>query len=380
MSNRDEFGDKTKKAVALRAGYRCSFAGCGKSTVGPSDESSEAVTMIGKAAHISAAAPGRGSRRYIATMTPEQRMSIDNAIWLCADHADLIDRDEVTYTIEMLQAMKRVHEAFQAKAVRTGTNHDLGAGLLAIGPDVVCMGDVENISAASWMLRLKHFVIGDVHKLIAFIDGFARTAAQDRYVLSTELGDGRVLFDAPSLMKQEAGLALLCPVEVGFPRVDVQNLGSTFALHPETNDWYVLNGSLARVAGLDALPQNIQSALSMQRGENVFNPNAGMRFFEYFENFRGTHYLGWLMALDAVREAAIPFTDTVMNTQSTPLQCVTRVRSFELLSETPVNNRLPVRINFEIQGLGPWERELSIYMPTKEQMIERTKLVAQRPR
>ena len=118
----------------------------------------------------------------------------------------------------------------------------------------------------------------------------------------------------------------------------------------------------------------------MQRGENVFNPNAGMRFFEYFENFRGSHYLGWLMALDAVREAAITFTDTVMNTQSTPLQCVTRVRSFELLSETPVNNRLPVRINFEIQGLGPWERELSIYMPTKEQMIERTKLVAQRPR
>lgn len=177
MSNRDELCDKTKKAVALRAGYRCSFAGCGKSTIGPSDESSEAVTMIGKAAHISAAAPGRGSRRYMTTMTPEQRMRIENAIWLCADHADLIDRDEVTYTIETLQEMKRAHEAFQAKAVRTGTNHDLGAGLLAIGPDVVCMGDIENVSAATWMLRLKHFVIGDVHTLIAFIDGFSKIAA-----------------------------------------------------------------------------------------------------------------------------------------------------------------------------------------------------------
>lgn len=187
-----------------------------------------------------------------------------------------------------------------------------------------------------------------------------------------------MLSEAPSLTKQEGGFALLCPVEVGFPRVDVQNLGSTFALHPETNDWYVHKGSLARVAGLDALPQNIQSALSMQRGENMFYPNAGMRFFEYFEDFRGSPYLGWLMTLDAVREAAIPFTDTVMNTQHTPLQCVTRVRSFDLLSETPVNNRLPVRVKFEIQGLDPWERELSIYMPTKEQMIERAKLVAKR--
>jgi hypothetical protein len=67
MSNRDEFSLKTKTAVAARAGYRCSFTGCGKTTVGPSEESSEAVTMIGKASHISGAAPGRGSRRYART-------------------------------------------------------------------------------------------------------------------------------------------------------------------------------------------------------------------------------------------------------------------------------------------------------------------------
>jgi hypothetical protein len=40
-------------------------------------------------------------------MTTAQRKHIDNAIWLCSDHADLIDRDEVKYTIEALQEMKR---------------------------------------------------------------------------------------------------------------------------------------------------------------------------------------------------------------------------------------------------------------------------------
>src|ERR1035441_10378753 len=64
MSNRDDFSKKTKNAVAARAGWHCSFTGCGKSTVGPSEESSDAVTMIGKAAHICGAVPGPGSRQY----------------------------------------------------------------------------------------------------------------------------------------------------------------------------------------------------------------------------------------------------------------------------------------------------------------------------
>ena len=95
MSNRDEFSEDTKRKVALRANHHCSFRGCPQPTSGPSDELPEAVNMIGKAAHIHAAASGPGARRYLASMTREQRTHITNAIWLCATHADLIDRDEV---------------------------------------------------------------------------------------------------------------------------------------------------------------------------------------------------------------------------------------------------------------------------------------------
>ena len=91
-----------------------------KAPVGPSEESPDAITNIGEAAHICGAASGRGSRRYVASMTPEERASIDNAIWLCSDHAALIDRDEVTYTAEKLHEMKREHEAACARAVHTG--------------------------------------------------------------------------------------------------------------------------------------------------------------------------------------------------------------------------------------------------------------------
>ena len=35
MNNRDDFSEKGKRAIAARAGWHCSFAGCAKLTVRP---------------------------------------------------------------------------------------------------------------------------------------------------------------------------------------------------------------------------------------------------------------------------------------------------------------------------------------------------------
>jgi hypothetical protein len=374
-NNRDEFPPKIKRAVAARAGWRCSFTGCPKLTVGPSEEALDAITNIGKAAHISGAAPGPGSRRYDHRMTPEERAGIGNAIWLCADHADLIDRDEVTYSVETLRTMKREHEAVCALAVRSGSNADWGTGLLAVGPDIVCTGDIAQIAVTSWTLRLKHFVVGNIHEVISFIDRFAKVAPEDRYVLSNELGDGRVLSHAPSLTKQDGVYSLLCPIMASVPRIDAQNLGSDWALHPERHDLYAdEKGNIALVSGLEGLYQRVQCLLSMQQGENPFFPAAGTRFFEYFEAFRGSPWFPLFITLDIIRLASIPIEDTIHNRRYTPLQCVTRVRGIELLSETPNRNRLPMHVDFDVEGVGQWQREISVYIPTQEQVAEREKL------
>src|SRR5450759_3199845 len=110
MSNRDDFSPKTKGIVAARAAYRCSIPTCRQPTSGPSDEAEDAVISIGDAAHISGAASGPGARRYDPTMSPEERCSLSNAIWLCANHARMIDRDEATYTIDDLHRIKQEHE------------------------------------------------------------------------------------------------------------------------------------------------------------------------------------------------------------------------------------------------------------------------------
>jgi len=371
MSNRDNFSQTIKNRAAARAGWQCSFEGCTQKTHGPSAESPEAVSNIGVAAHICAAAPGPGARRYDETMSREERSGIGNAIWLCANHATLIDRDEVTYTPGRVRAMKAAREKASDEELRAGK----GEGLFAIGPDIVCTGDFTQVAAGSWTVHLKNFVAGGEHELIGFIDGFAKRTTEDRYVLSNKQGDGRVLSEAPTLTMQDGAYMLTCPVAPSAPRIDAHKLGSSPALHPETNDLFLDGGgSIAWVSGVDYLPQSIQSLLSMQRGENVFAATAGVRFFEYFEDFSGTLWLSQLLKLDVIRQAAIPAADRVMNTLSTPLRCVTRVRSVELLSEAPEKNRLPLRVELDVQGVGRWQRDLSIYMPTREQMQERAGL------
>ncbi|WJS96796.1 hypothetical protein NYQ10_10145 [Flavobacterium johnsoniae] len=105
---RDEFSIEVKRRLAQRAGYLCSI--CSNITVGPSDETHTSVNLIGVAAHISAASEGPGSRRYDSVLTSKERSSIDNGIWLCNTHADLIDGDETTYTTSYLKFIKETHE------------------------------------------------------------------------------------------------------------------------------------------------------------------------------------------------------------------------------------------------------------------------------
>jgi hypothetical protein len=100
---RDDFSAAVKRKVAARVGYRCSNPGCCKQTSGPHVDPNKAVN-IGVAAHITAAAPG--GPRYDPSLSPEERSSIENAIWLCQSCSKLIDADEQRYTIQLLREWK----------------------------------------------------------------------------------------------------------------------------------------------------------------------------------------------------------------------------------------------------------------------------------
>lgn len=109
MARRDDFLEVTKREIAGRAGYVCSFPGCSRMTVGPSHDRASRLTMVGSAAHISAAAPG--GERYDASLTPDERKAAANGIWMCAIHGKWIDDNASVATTDKLLAWKAAHEA-----------------------------------------------------------------------------------------------------------------------------------------------------------------------------------------------------------------------------------------------------------------------------
>jgi hypothetical protein len=286
-----------------------------------------------------------------------------------ADHADMIDRDEVTFDVVSLRAMKRERELACSRALRAGTNTNNGSEIFALGRDIIFTGDFISIGEEAWNISVNHFILGDKSAVVSVIDSFSRSDDASKYVLSNEIGDGRELVGAPTLVRLANGFHLKCPIAPSFPRVDVQKLGSDMALHPDTNDLYLdANGNIARVSGVDYLPQKIQTLLSMQRGESPFHPSFGVRFFEYLEGYKDSPWLVRLLKLDVIRQAAIPHRDAINDRLDTPLLCVTRVRSLELNAEAPVNQRLSMRVDLDVQGLGQWQRDIKVFITTREQM------------
>jgi hypothetical protein len=364
MTERDDFPEGTKRALALRAGHHCSFPGCPQSTAGPSDESPEKFTNIGVAAHICAAAPG--GRRYAATMTPEERSHITNGIWLCPNHAALIDRDEVRYTIDVLREMKRKHEDTRGGKVRgSPAATEQPVDLIGIGPDVICTGSYIGIEHSAWSFQLEHFVVGDAKALVSFIGGFARAPEGDRYVVANELGDGRTLTEAPALTRKEGGFVIRCPINPKYERIEAQSLGTDWAISPKTGDLYAANGDIALVSGVSALPQKIRTNLSLMEGESPFHPKAGSRCVEYFGLFQGSPWLERLIKLEVVRLAAVPYHDPTTHKVYTLLQCVECVRDVQVLAETPANRWLPIRVDLDVKGVGRWSAEIQVMVETQ---------------
>lgn len=359
MSQRDEFNKKTKSLVALRSNYQCAL--CGQATAGPSDESSSAVTIIGEAAHIHAAAPGPGARRYLASMSREERSHIDNAIWLCANHARLIDRDQTRFTPDYLREMKRKRENAISTEISGALGKTVQGNLIAIGPDVICIGELLRGEAEAWRISIEHFVEGDFHALLSFIDRFYEVSPLDRYVLVNAIGDGRSLQSSPTWEKTPSGYVVTCAVYPSFPRIRADELGVDIALS-EKHEMFTANGDIATVSGLVALPQKLKNTLSMQRGESPFNVNFGTRLAEYYSLIGPTPWFRQLVILETIRQAAIPYGDFLLKTMYTPLQCVERVLGVDLLSDTHQNGWFPINFRLQVKGVGRWEGGLSVHV------------------
>lgn len=104
MSQRDDFSARTLEELAKRVSFRCSAPSCSTATIGPSNSRKSGITNIGVGAHVTAAA--KGGPRYNEELSPQKRAAYGNGIWLCGNHAKLIDDNEDRYPERLLQSWK----------------------------------------------------------------------------------------------------------------------------------------------------------------------------------------------------------------------------------------------------------------------------------
>jgi tetratricopeptide (TPR) repeat protein len=117
IMNRDNFSLRVRQVLAERVAYVCSNPTCQRPTIGPHSSPNKPL-KIGRAAHIKAAAPG--GPRYDKQQTAEERSSISNGIWLCADCADIIDKDADNYPVTLLLSWKNSSEKTALERLQKG--------------------------------------------------------------------------------------------------------------------------------------------------------------------------------------------------------------------------------------------------------------------
>lgn len=100
---RDDFPLGTKELLAKRMAHRCSNPGCRQVTSGPQEDPTKVVNS-GVAAHITdASADGP---RFDPSLTPDERRSAENGIWLCQSCAKLVDNEPIRYGVNILHRWK----------------------------------------------------------------------------------------------------------------------------------------------------------------------------------------------------------------------------------------------------------------------------------
>ncbi|STQ72726.1 Uncharacterised protein [Hafnia alvei] len=340
--------------MALRASYLCSLCKC--STVGPSDEGKNAVTMTGVAAHICAAAPGKGSRRYDLNMSPEERSHIDNGIWLCVSCSVLIDRDEKRFTVEKLHQIKYEHESSR----RIGILEDCDENnIVAIGPDIIALGHIIRSAPEGLRIRLSHFVSGSVRDLWALQQNFSRWSPERRYVLCNELGFGGLLNQPPVIERVNSSYEIQLALQKQVIRQDARAGISTMC--PNT---------LKRISGIEAFTQIFENILGTAQGTWFTNLSLGSDMSDLYWRYRGSPWFKSLAMMEMIRMSSIPRLNKSQQTPTTPFLIVNRVNNVEIPSFELVDQKLEILVDFDLEGIGQWKHTLSVFISTPEQLTE----------
>jgi hypothetical protein len=357
---RDDFSEKTKQLLAKRVAWKCSFPGCNIPTIGPGLKDSSSIVNLGEAAHICAASAN--GPRYEPSMTYEQRISIDNAIWMCRHHARLIDADFINYSAATLRQWKENAER-QAYRKLKEANSALNAPmtLVSLRPDLIFEGVWLSAIDEQWTFKLVNFVAGDMGQLKDHVINFSNIAEINKYVVIESQGDGREIDKLHWTFKDDH-YEVSSHVLPKSQRISPHDVGGDIAIGADF-DIFFRDGDFATVTGIDSAIQSLRIALSSQLGDYKQNPNLGSFLTKYFWNYiSNPSLLQRLIKIEVIRLLSVPIFDTWTQEKTPLLNFINRVIDIEILDFAPIKGQIPLQFVLEWGNGEQWKGNVSLYV------------------
>jgi hypothetical protein len=374
---RDNFTKKTKDLLAKRVAYRCSFLGCGIITIGPGHSSTEDTINLGEAAHINAAS--ENGPRYDEKMTTEDRKSIDNALWMCRQHARMIDSDFINYSSATLKQWKEIaeNETYRLLKDVERPRSKKPTTLVAIGKEIVFEGIWKAVKNGFWVFEVHNFLIGREEDLTYFNE--AKRFPQEKYIVIESQGDGRLIDGDLNWQLVDEILEISFKVENKLPKSTPYHLTDISAKF-EFED-----GDIKIVKGEECAKQAIMIALSTDFGDMWYSPSFGSFFSIYYWAFKGNpDVLKRFIKLEITRLTSIPdqkpttksgqpALNLMENDDRPPLDFINRVVDVELLTKEIENDTISIQLRLEWGDGNHWEDKIDIYIkPEKEITVHNT--------
>ena len=353
---RDNFSTKTKRILADRVAWKCSFPGCSQITIGPNVVQDKS-TNLGEAAHIFAAS--EDGPRYDPEMTPDERKSIENGIWMCRHHARLIDNDFYNYSADTLQQWKLIAEENAYKDIaEIGSNHSNQTyTFVAIDNDIVFEGVWLSVKNDNWRFEINKFIIGSIESMI---DKSMSANNSGSFVVVESQGDGRVLKESLSWELFDNKYIVSLIVRDKSIRKSPHSIVGGIALGID-GEIIIENRTMKIIKGVDYAIQLVRICLSVGFGEIREVPTIGSNLSTYYWRFRDNlDQLRKLTKLDITRLVSIP--ELVNNDSSMPtLNFINRIIDVEILNNGILNNdKVALKLKLEWGDSTYWEDKVNI--------------------
>ena len=361
--NRDEFTPTTKRKLAERVAWRCSYPGCGTNTVGPHSRDEDRSINNGIAAHIHGAAPH--APRYVSDMTTDDRRHISNGIWMCRDHGNLIDADFEEYSPDTLRAWKRAAERRAAESLKFPANGEFpdGSTLLQLGSKNVFHATWNTITNREWRFLLIRPEIGSLETLKDYVSSLEPANDADAFVVVESQGDARRV-NGIALQRSQLGHQVLrVAVQGRVPPTDPNNVGSDIKIGDD-GDLVIEGGDLGMVSGIDAAKQLIMLTLGTPKGRLPWARDAGSDAGLYYAKYRDNlGLLSRLIKMEMIRLSLIPVSDEIAGEAPKPsLHFVKRFLNVVISSADLRHGMLNVSVGLEWGNGEYWSGSVPIYV------------------